>query len=262
MDRLKSDYNLLESDGYCIFGVFLQGSQNYGLAYEKSDIDTKAIVIPSFRDVVLAKKQVSTTRILENNEHIDIKDIRLMFHTILKQNINFVEVLFTEYYIVNPLFEAEFKTLMQYRERIARYDIGQAINCIKGMAYEKHKALEHPYPACIADIEKFGYSPKQLHHIVRLADFIVKYSDNEIDYESCLRASTPDYMIALKKGEYQEGGLISLDIARLIAETNLGTIDSRVQLMRSVGFPEKDKEIENILETIIVNTLTKKFRLE
>lgn len=68
-------------------GLFLQGSQNYGLDYEGSDIDTKAIVLPTFSDFVLNAKPVSTTHIMENNEHVDFKDIRLMFDCIKKQNI-------------------------------------------------------------------------------------------------------------------------------------------------------------------------------
>ena len=32
-------------------GIFLQGSQNYGLDTDKSDIDTKIIVLPSFEDI-------------------------------------------------------------------------------------------------------------------------------------------------------------------------------------------------------------------
>ena len=37
-------------------GLFLQGSQNYNLDYEGSDIDTKAIMLPSFSDFVLNAK--------------------------------------------------------------------------------------------------------------------------------------------------------------------------------------------------------------
>lgn len=59
--RLESDYNLIQHDGYNVLGVFLQGSQNYGLDYEGSDIDTKAIIIPSFDDFVLNRKPISTT---------------------------------------------------------------------------------------------------------------------------------------------------------------------------------------------------------
>lgn len=45
-------------------GLFLQGSQNYNLDYEGSDIDTKAIMLPSFSDFVLNAKPLSTTHML------------------------------------------------------------------------------------------------------------------------------------------------------------------------------------------------------
>ena len=52
-DRIQSDYEFLQNAGYKVLGVFLQGSQNYHLEYEGSDIDTKAIVLPGFNDFVL-----------------------------------------------------------------------------------------------------------------------------------------------------------------------------------------------------------------
>lgn len=60
-------------------GIFLQGSQNYDLEYEGSDVDTKIIVLPSLEDIALNKQPISTTLITEDNEHVDVKDIRLMF---------------------------------------------------------------------------------------------------------------------------------------------------------------------------------------
>ena len=41
---------------------------------------------------------------MENNEHIDVKDIRLMFDNFKKQNINFLEILFTKFGIVNEKY--------------------------------------------------------------------------------------------------------------------------------------------------------------
>ena len=94
LDEFNKYYSNLE-----LFGIFIQGSQNYRLDIYtddyKSDIDTKAIVIPSLEDIVMNKKPISTTHILPNNEHLDIKDIRLYFEAFKKQNINFVEILFT-----------------------------------------------------------------------------------------------------------------------------------------------------------------------
>ena len=60
-----------------IVGIFLQGSQNYGLDTENSDIDTKLIVTPTFEDLALNKQPQSTTHVRANAEHIDIKDIRM-----------------------------------------------------------------------------------------------------------------------------------------------------------------------------------------
>ena len=42
-----------------ILGIFIQGSQNYGLDYEGSDIDTKCIVLPTLEDICLNKKATS-----------------------------------------------------------------------------------------------------------------------------------------------------------------------------------------------------------
>ena len=70
---LEDHYNeaLLDFSEDRIVGLFLQGSQNYLLDYEESDIDTKLIVVPTFKDIALARKPVSTTHIRENDEHID-----------------------------------------------------------------------------------------------------------------------------------------------------------------------------------------------
>ena len=107
MKRLQENYNTVVNQGYEIVGVFLQGSQNYELEYEGSDIDCKAVVLPKFNDFVLNNKMISTTHVLENNEHIDLKDIRLMFDCFKKQNINFVEILFTKYKIINYRFKKQ-----------------------------------------------------------------------------------------------------------------------------------------------------------
>ena len=84
-----------------IVGIFLQGSQNYGLDVDGSDIDTKLIVTPTFKEIVRADNPVSTTHIMDNDEHCEVKDIRDYFKIVRKQNINFVEIFFTDYYLVN-----------------------------------------------------------------------------------------------------------------------------------------------------------------
>ena len=212
--RLISDYHLIESMGYTVLGVFLQGSQNYGLDYEGSDIDTKAIIIPSFNDIILNKKPVSHTHILPSNEHVDLKDIRLMHDCFRKQNINFLEILFTQYRMMNPKFYDLYQPMFINAEEIANYNNYAKLNCLCGMIYEKAKAMEHPYPTLIDKIEKYGYDPKQLHHIVRCSIFISDHFGNDRPFGDCLWANdyTRSQLIDIKKGSK------TLEEARLIRD--------------------------------------------
>ena len=123
MDRVREHYaealTLFPKDR--IIGIFYQGSGNYGLDYEDSDVDTKLIVAPTFEDIAMNRKPVSTTHIRANDEHIDLKDVRLYIQTFRKQNLNFLEILFTKYVIINPLYEKEWNRLVAAREDIANY---------------------------------------------------------------------------------------------------------------------------------------------
>ena len=91
MKRVQEHYNYLKEKGFEIVFLALQGSQNYGLdVYDEdyiSDVDTKAVILPSFEDFIYGRKLYSETLVLENNEHIDVKDIRVMFETYKKQNV-------------------------------------------------------------------------------------------------------------------------------------------------------------------------------
>ena len=189
--------------------IALQGSQNYGLDYEGSDIDTKCVVLPTFDEIVDNRKPVSLTHIMENEEHCDVKDIRLMFDCYKKQNVNFVETLFTDYIWINPMYKEEVEYLLSHREDIARYCPYRAVKCMKGMVLEKRHALQHPYPNKIATLEQYGYDPKQLHHIVRLYDFMVKYT-NENSYKDCLVPSNKEFILDLKTKPIPETQAISL----------------------------------------------------
>ena len=176
--ELKRRMNYLQDElGYEVLFIALQGSQNYGLDIYtneyKSDIDCMAVILPSFDDFVGNRQAVSTTIVLDNNEHINVKDIRLYFELMYKQNVQFLELLFTDYKIVNKKYKNEVRGLFEKAELIASYNNMKLLNGISGMAQEKHKALEHPYPSIIGKIEKYGYSGKQLSHIIRLYQFII-----------------------------------------------------------------------------------------
>ncbi len=224
MMTIKERFKFHETEARMLYGdkvlmVALQGSQNYGLDYEGSDVDTKALLVPSFEDIVFNKKPISTTHVRHNDEHIDLKDVRLMVQSWRKQNINFIEILFTDYMWVNPKYEMPVKTLIDNSELVAHYNPYAAVKCMKGMALEKYHALEHPYPSKVDVLAKYGYDPKQLHHIFRMKDFLNKYIAEE-SYADCLIPGNKEWLIEVKKGKY------SLDHARMLASEALKQIET------------------------------------
>lgn len=205
-----------------IVGIFYQGSANYGLDYEGSDIDTKLIVVPTFEEIAFNKKPISTTHILDNNEHLDAKDVRLYINCFEKQNLNFLEILFTPYKIVNPQYADFWQKLVDAREDIAHYDIHRAIKSMKGIALEKYHAMEHKYPSKVDIIEKYGYDSKQLHHLLRVEEYLTRYIAGE-SYEKCL---IPNPISAKRlRAIKEDNGLLSLEEARAAADVSLRTIE-------------------------------------
>lgn len=250
MERVREHYN--EALEYFpedrIVGIFYQGSGNYGLDYEGSDVDTKLIVTPTFEDIAMNKKAVSTTHIRENEEHIDFKDIRLYIQTFRKQNLNFLEILFTKYAIINPMYKDEWDRLVEAREDIAHYSPVQAIKSMKGIAMEKYHAMEHHYPARMAWIEKFGYDPKQLHHLIRVREYIERYIDGE-SYEDCLISSMPGYLQRVKVGCH------NLEDARIIAEQSIERISDACNTYLGTCSKEVDEKVDVLLDDVQQNIM-------
>ena len=236
MDNLKDKYDYLLEKGYKVMALFLQGSQNYNLdIYDgdyKSDIDAKAIILPTLQEIILNKTPISTTLVLENDEHIEVKDIRIMKDMFIKQNISYIELLYTNFRIVNQEYKEYIDQLLMMRDSIATINKNQFLRCIKGMSMEKVKAMEHPYPTLIDKINKYGYDPKQLHHIIRLCEFVERYLIQKESLKDCYLSSQKEFLIDVKKGKYD------LEQARSMS----AYYDSRTKKIRD-SFIE---EIENI----------------
>lgn len=254
--RLKEDFDYVTSLGHNVLGVFLQGSQNYNLDYDGSDIDTKAILVPSFEDFVLNKKPVSTTLVKADNSHIDIKDIRLMHECFRKQNINFIEILFTKYKYLNPEYKALYQPMFDNNERIAHYNNYAAVNCIAGMVFEKRKALCHPYEGLREKIEKYGYDNKQLHHILRCKEFLDRYIDG-VPYAECLISKTPEYLVKVKASY-----IYSRDEAVAIADQCEMAVKYIKQEYMDTHKVIIDKEVDKIMNDVLIDVLKYTFRKE
>lgn len=240
--------------------IAVQGSQNYNLdIYDeeyKSDIDTVAIVLPPFSNFVNNEKYISETLILDNNEHIDIKDIRQIFDIFTKQNIKYLEILNTEFRIINSKYKPELTQLLQNIDYVCSSNPVKLITCTFGMQLEKRKALTHMYEGLKDKIEKYGYDGKQLHHIARLYYFAERYISNGYNFKKAMDfkdidKNVYDVLIHAKKSEYtltQALGIASAYVERL---TDL----------RNTFVEDKESDITSLFNSTKASVFSKYFEM-
>ena len=240
------------------FVICLQGSQNYGMADEESDIDSKVLLIPSLNDIVLNKKAIShTLEMPDNKEHVDCKDVRDYFKIFRKSNINFVEILFTDYWIVNHRYSDLWLSLRLRAEDLARINPYAAACCMQGMAREKRHALCHEYPSRLNQIEKFGYDPKQLAHLIRINYFLKWYTEGK-PYKKCIYPEQSFIRQNLLECKRTGWGLTKEE-AEKKADEILENIDYLANNFKATNInknnEELDKKLNDILYQIIRRSL-------
>lgn len=188
IEALSAQKILLEGLGHKVAYICLQGSQNYGLDLYtdtyRSDIDMKAIIVPTLDDLIKNSKPISKTVDTEWGQ-CDLKDIRVYFETLVKAHPTFLETLFTKYYIVDEDFKGEFDKIFALREDLVYCLRFQFIRRIYGMMCDKEKQMYHPTPAIAEKIEKYGYDGKNAHHIQRLWLLMQDYFEGTLPLSIC-----------------------------------------------------------------------------
>ena len=140
--------------GLIPYAVMLKGSQNYNLDDEESDIDANMIFIPTPSQL---RKDIKHKIELPEGE-CTCHNIYSFAEIVAKGNPQWIEVCHTKYAIGKSL------------EMFKHYKVNPS--ALKGMVMEKVNAFDKLYPSRAHMIEKFGYDPKQLHHIIRLYDLL------------------------------------------------------------------------------------------
>lgn len=238
-----------------ILSIFYQGSGNYGLDVESSDVDTKLIVLPSLHDLILNEKRISTTHIRENNEHIDFKDLQLYFDCFRKQNLNFMEILYTKYCIINFSYADFWENILSMRDKIVRYDEKKTAMTIYGMSKQKHYQMCHIMPHSKELIQKYGYEAKQLIHLIRLNDFIHKYIAGK-PYKECMTPSDTTILMhiaALREYKYSLSEAVSI-ADYYLSNTNEIVNDYLIEKKDAKPNKEVDKFLDDMAYKIIVSS--------
>ena len=185
----------------------LYGSQNYGLATPTSDVDVKCAFLPAPRDVLLMEKRMAYTH-TENgstDNTVLAKDLRDVFNEFYKQNLNFLEVLATPYFIVEPPYAEMMNELRKRSNEVAHYYERGFYLCTCGL----FNKLDTDFQKGRVDKKKFTFG-------LYLRDFVNKYS-NGTEFKDCFESENKDFYTSVRlsdsdnfveryncKGDYHE----------------------------------------------------------
>ena len=192
MTRVREHYEIAKSifPEDLIVGVFLYGSQNYNMGDEQSDVDTKVLVVPSLADVVCARRPVAFEHHCDNGEHINFVDVREFVHQILKQNPNTLELLFTEYYVLNPVFKGVWFDIWKHREEATRINPHKAVDTMRHMANKEYHQMK-----------KNGFDHKKLATMFRIEKMMYDYEIG-CKYKDVLKTDQADFFLKVKRGKF------------------------------------------------------------
>ena len=213
---------------YDWFMIAVNGSYNYDMDTEYSDIDSKLLVIPSLEQLVSGRRINKLYCMKDNGEHVEVKDIRNYFDVLPRQNVNFVETLYAQVWIVNPKYMDLFSVLFNMRDVISNCNPKATINCIQSMARQKRIQMLRDSPGRHDSIVRHGYDTKSFHHLVRMCVFGIRYMRG-VDYQECLlNTQVPglkNYILAAKNPEENH----SLRQIEEVADFYLRELDKNVQ---------------------------------
>lgn len=177
------------------------GSWNYNCADEHSDVDTKAIFVPTLQDVVQNKCE-AYTYLLPNEEHVDCCDIRNYMKSLIKGNPQFLETLFSKWRDLNfEYYFEEIHALLNKSEEIARCNPNNTMRAFLGMA-------DRNYKLCMSRGEE-GHLGKWVYQLARIEECMNKYCQGR-SFEECLHTDQRDFLLWAKNNIYEKNTLISI----------------------------------------------------
>lgn len=240
-----------------LFGVFLEGSQNYvdELFFEESDVDTLAVVVPSKEKILLQKDLAPFEINLENGEKIKVASIYFYMRQLKKAGINFQQSLFTEYYKVNMKYEEFYKSLVKTRERIVLENRYGTLMAVMSTSINSLRLLQKTNGG-ECEVEQFGFSRKRLSNIVRLHK-MAEYLLEGKSFERSLKALDEKEIYAIRKTDkYLK---MPLEEVLSLAEQLNGELKEKVDKYENES---RDEGVKLFLDELTCEVISKKLGLK
>lgn len=217
------------------------GSWNYGCADEHSDVDTKAIFVPTLRDIVENRCE-AYTHLLPNEEHVDCCDIRSYMKSLIKGNPQFLETLFSKWGDLNTgYYGEEIHALIHMREDIARCNSNNTMRAFLGMADRNYKLSINR-----SEEDHLG---KWVYQLVRIEECMDKYCKDK-SFEECIDTSMSDFLLSIKNNKHSKETLAA------IAYNSIKKCQSHHEVFQLINRKE-NKWAQYMVEEIVTQVIRK-----
>ena len=250
--RLEAHYNkAVEHFGEeNVMGVFLYGSWNYNTNLPDSDVDTKCILVPNLYR--LAIQPFKVTHLDVDGEVCECMTIMHMVANWKKQNINFVEILFTPYFKLNPDYAdfwqpndsgewEEYAMETDLSDMVARYDLKAAV---LSMA---HQAL-HTLKQDPSDLKKIMNATRVYQTMSLLTETNCSYMD---------AIAMPLWIVEIRTGDFEIDeefvAKLEKEYREMIANAEAGRYNSD---------PATKRQTDEMLNQFILNLINRRIILD
>lgn len=226
-----------------VVATFLYGSQNYKLDTETSDIDSITIIIPSLEDMIIMLQPINFYNTLNTGEVMGHKDLRVFISEIRRASALMMELLYTDYRVINPTYYVYISELILHREKIADSNKFQLLNAWVGQG-----------DSFLDRIPKKDYRIKDIVNLFRTVEFLQQYIVEGKRYGEALVPRDYELLRSMKRncGDPKKlTGMIeqakdSLDLIKKTYAKNLENTKSEAGFIQSIGVKIYKKYLERV----------------
>ena len=147
---------------------------------------------------------------------------------------------------LNPKFYDLWMPLVEHKEEIAHYNTVKNVTATSGMSKEKLKALCLDRPSQHDEIVQYGWAKKQLHHCIRLREFIERYINGE-PFADCLISKDTGYLVDIKAFGHK---FYTLDEAVSLA----AKMDTETYALKEEYIKTHEEVIDEKMEQLMLDT--------
>lgn len=167
LSQVKQDLTISDDN---FIGIFLYGSQNYGLDYKESDTDSILIVYSADK----SKQELSTP-----TGKVKVYTLKYFIYRLKQGDLECYEILYTKYKIFNPVYEDVFINFINEFSNYMHYER------IKYSLYVKLDEHLCHVLWMMVNKEKARYNKKRLYWAIRVCNQLQRINSGE-NFESSL----------------------------------------------------------------------------